>query len=192
MQEALNLAACGRTNPGKLGIFLLAWTARGFNLDEPMGGRTLLHQALQDQKLWLVNGLLAAGADPMALSEGIPASLTAAYYNESQAFRSMLATGRVRVNESDANGNTAGHFAASNGNEDLLNDLLKHQANLLLANHLGSTAMDLWAAHEAHSQPKLAERARIFANTIRPQARTVVLSQELPKVSPSLRPKVRF
>lgn len=191
-QDALALVECCRTNPGRLSTLLLAWRARGLDLNAPLEGKTLLHQAVLTQRHWLVEGLLAAGASPMAPTEGQPAFLVAAYYNEIEAVKAMLETGHVEIHATGIHGQTAAHYAALNGNADLLKLLLAHGANLFLANDSGQTPLDLADSWTHHTQSVHAAQAMAFLKDVRPRARAVTLGQALEPPTAPDKPRIRF
>lgn len=192
MQDALALVECRRTNPGRLVTLLRAWAARGLDLNQPLGTQPLLYTAVVTQRPWLAKALLEAGADPMALHEGQPAFISAAFYNETSILKDMLDTGRVKVNAQDAHGQTAGHYLAENNNREALEMLVKAGANLFMANGQDMEALDIAARWQGHAVYARAVEAEAFLRRLRPAARQVVLEEGLPQTTRVARPSPRF
>lgn len=194
-REAFGLAQCCRTNPGRLHILLMAWGARGVDLNAPLEGKTLLYQALLGKHDWFVEGLLAAGADPTAATDGVPAFFTAAFYNETRALSAMLSTGRItpdHLNQASPGGLTAAHMAAENQNPAMLMELVSRGANLFLPNETGKTALDIVEAWAGHAMEVHAQKAVAFLRTLRPEARATWLEGTLPPPPRPVRPSPRF
>lgn len=194
-REAFGLAECCRTNPGRLHVLLMAWGARGLDLNAPLEGKTLLYQALLGKHDWFVEGLLAAGADPTAATEGVPAFFTAAFYNETRALTAMLATGRIApdcLNQAIPGGQTAAHMAAENQNPAMLMELLSRGANLFLPNEAGKTALDIVETWAGHAMEVHAKKAVQFLRTLRPEARATWLERTLPSSPRPVRSLPRF
>ena len=192
LADFINLAERFKNRPDYLGMQLVALVARGVDLNEPVDGQTVLNRALSTQRPWLVEALMAAGADPMAPSAGIPGFRAAVAWNETRAVSAMLKTGRVDINHTDARGNLAIHDAAVNGNSLLMKTLLAYGAQALVANLDGETALDVFERlHVSHALHIHQDRARLDLSRLDPLARINLFEASWDRPSPP-RPSMRF
>ena len=109
-------------NPLIIGIF---YAAKHNNIE-------ILQSVLRDNQNRHIN---AQG------SKGETALHFAAYYDNEEAVRILLANG-ANPNIPDNNGDTALHFAASTGNLAITTMLIEYEANVYIINNIGQTAQD--------------------------------------------------
>ena len=173
-----------RSNPPAVDTALLAWVARGVDLDAQVNGQTLLHRALGSSRIWLVEALLRQGADPMSISQNSSAFRAAVCWNETVAVLAMLNTGRVDVHQRDIKGRTILHAAAHNGNVAVIEALMSAGVNGLTPDADGVSALDLYeTAHTRHALESHRAEASLRLNVWR-------LEQSLPP--PTSRPRSRM
>lgn len=194
LDDFINLAERFRKRPDNLFRVLVALVARGVDLDAPLDGQTVMCRALATQRVWLVEALLQAGADPMAPArDGVPAFRMAVAWNETQAALAMLETGRVDIQQVDSGGASALHDTAQNGNEHLMQAFLTHGARGFEVNQNGESALDIFergpASHANHDHKRASQK---ILDKMDSMARAGLLEGSLPPPSVPLRPKGRF
>lgn len=193
LADFINLAERFKGRPQNLILGLVALAARGVALNGLVEGQTVMNRALSTQRPWLVEALLAAGADPMAPSSGVPAFRAAVAWNEIEAAIAMLESGRVDVNHVDSRGNQAIHCAASNGNLSLMKALMAHGAQALSLNSVGENALDVYERlHARHALQEHSQAARQALTQMEPQARINLFEESWESPSATPRPGPRF
>lgn len=106
----------------------------------------------------------AAGSTRADDYDGNPA--LAARQNDAEAIREMVASGDSNPNQTDGQSRTALHYAALNGNAEIIAILIKAGAKLDLADPLGNTPLHLAADR---SQTEAAELLLASSAAVDPQ-----------------------
>jgi ankyrin repeat protein len=119
--------------------FLLAHKAK-------LRGDELARAALSpghEQAIHMVKALLHAGADANARFDGFTALFWAAYNENKDLLRLLLARPGIKLDQTTDDGETALMTAVTHGNEEIVAMLLKAGANVSITNKQGETAAAL-------------------------------------------------
>lgn len=93
---------------------------------------------------WFLAAILVAAAFPLAWAGAYEDILAAAHRNDAETVADLVRRG-MDVNTSDRSGTSLLMIAAGNGNEQLLETLLRSRANILKKNKYGDSAITLAA-----------------------------------------------
>lgn len=129
--------------------------AKGVNINEPLDGRTALHQAASAGHTDILKILLDAGADISArdrglFSQGADALYLASVSGQSEVVRELLTKG-AKVDSTEDNGWTSLIKAAQLGNVPVARMLLDFKADVNIRSKDGTTPI-LVAAQQGHAE----------------------------------------